>query len=192
MSTLLVHGADVVVTMDAVRREIRGGSVLIRGNTIETVGTDADVVTWMAADPAARSPDKTMSARGCVVMPGMVNCHHHLYQSLTRTVGTGHGLGLFDWLKMLYPIWSKVDPDAIYVSAKLALCELVLSGATTVADHLYLFPNGSRLDDEIRAAQELGVRFHPTRGSMSLGQSQGGLPPDSVVENEDAILKDCF
>ncbi|HEX9451456.1 MAG TPA: amidohydrolase family protein, partial [Burkholderiales bacterium] len=136
MSTLLVHGADVVVTMDAVRREIRGGSVFIRGNAIETVGTDADVVTWMAADPAARSPDKTISARGCVVMPGMVNCHHHLFQSLTRTVGTGRGLGLFDWLKMLYPIWSKVDPDAIYVSAKLALCELVLSGATTVADHL--------------------------------------------------------
>src|SRR5579859_564747 len=191
MSTLLVHGADVVVTMDAIRREIRGGSVFIRDNVIETVGSDADIVAWMAANSAARAPAQTIDARGCVVMPGMVNCHHHLFQSLTRTVGTGRGLGLFDWLKMLYPIWSKVDPDAIYVSAKLALSELVLSGATTVADHLYLFPNGSRLDDEIRAAQELGVRFHPTRGSMSVGESMGGLPPDYLVEEEKAILADC-
>ena len=191
MSTLLVHGADVVVTMDAQRREIRGASVFVRGNVIETVGSDADVAAWIAAKPAARAPAQTIDARGCVVMPGMVNCHHHLYQSLTRTVGTGRGLGLFDWLKRLYPIWSKVDPDAIYVSAKLALCELVLSGATTVADHLYLFPNGSRLDDEIRAAQELGVRFHPTRGSMSVGESAGGLPPDYLVEDEKAILADC-
>ena len=189
-STLLIGRADIVVTMDATRREIRGGSVFIRGNAIETVGTEADVAAWMAADPAARSPDTTLNARGCVVMPGMVNCHHHLYQSLTRTVGSGSGLGLFDWLKMLYPIWSKVDADAIYVSAKLALCELVLSGATTVSDHLYLFPNGSRLDDEIRAAQELGVRFHPTRGSMSVGESAGGLPPDYLVEDEKDILAD--
>jgi 8-oxoguanine deaminase len=191
MSTLLVHGADVVVTMDPIRREIRSGSVFVRDNIIETVGSDADVAAWIAAKPAARTPAQTIDARGCVVMPGLVNCHHHLYQSLTRTVGTGRGLGLFDWLKMLYPIWSKVDPDAIYVSAKLALCELVLSGATTVADHLYLFPNGSRLDDEIRAAQELGVRFHPTRGSMSVGESEGGLPPDYLVEDEKAILADC-
>src|ERR1700687_2838645 len=182
--TLLVYGADVVVTMNAIRREICGGSVFIGGNAIETVGSDADVARWMAADPVARTPDRTISARGCVVMPGMVNCHHHLFQSLTRTVGTGRGLRLFDWLEMLSPIWSKIDPDAIYVSAKLALCELVLSGATTVADHLYLFPNGSRLDDELRAAQELGVRFHPTRGSMSVGESAGGLPPDYLVEDE--------
>ena len=190
-ATLLIRNADVVVTMNATRREIRGGSVFIRGNAIETVGSDADVAAWIAADPVARTPAQTISARGCVVMPGMVNCHHHLYQSLTRTIGTGNGLGLFDWLKRLYPIWSKVDPDAIYVSAKLALAELVLSGATTVADHLYLFPNGSRLDDEIRAAQELGVRFHPTRGSMSVGESAGGLPPDYLVEDERDILADC-
>ena len=190
-ATLLIRNADVVVTMNATRREIRGGSVFIRGNAIETVSSDADVAAWIAADPVARTPAQTISARGCVVMPGMVNCHHHLYQSLTRTIGTGNGLGLFDWLKRLYPIWSKVDPDAIYVSAKLALAELVLSGATTVADHLYLFPNGSRLDDEIRAAQELGVRFHPTRGSMSVGESAGGLPPDYLVEDERDILADC-
>ena len=178
MSTLLVHGAEVVVTMDAARREIRGGSVFIRGNTIESVGSDADVAAWMAADPASRTPARRIGARGCVVMPGLVNCHHHLYQTLTRGIGTGRGLALFDWLKMLYPIWSRLDPEGAYVSAKLALCELVLSGATTVADHLYLFPNGVRLDDEIRAAQELGVRFHPTRGSMSVGvqRSQMSCP----------------
>ena len=125
-----------------------------------------------------------------MILPGLVNCHHHLFQSLTRTIGTGSGLGLFDWLKKLYPIWAELNPDAVYVSARLALCELVLSGATTVADHLYLFPNGSRLDDEIRAAQEIGVRFHPTRGSMSVGESGGGLPPDRIVEDERAILAD--
>lgn len=190
MSTLLVHGADVVVTMDAMRREIRGGSVFVRGDAIETVGTDADVAAWIAADPVARTPVRAISARGCVILPGLVNCHHHLYQSLTRTIGTGSGLALFDWLKKLYPIWAELNPDAVYVSAKLALCELVLSGATTVADHLYLFPNGSRLDDEIRAAQEIGVRFHPTRGSMSVGESGGGLPPDRIVEDERAILAD--
>jgi 8-oxoguanine deaminase len=191
LSTLLVKGAEIVVTMDAQRREIRGGSVFVRDNAIEAVGSDADVAAWIAADPLARTPAQTIDARGCVILPGLVNCHHHLYQTLTRTVGTGRGLGLFDWLKTLYPIWAMVDADAIYVSAKLALCELVLSGATTVADHLYLFPNGSRLDDEIRAAQELGVRFHPTRGSMSVGESAGGLPPDYLVEGEKAILADC-
>jgi 8-oxoguanine deaminase len=125
-----------------------------------------------------------------VVMPGLVNCHHHLFQTLTRAIGTGAGRGLFDWLKLLYPIWARLDPEAIYVSTKLALCELVMTGATTVADHLYLYPNGVQLYDEIAAARELGVRFHPTRGSMSVGQSQGGLPPDNVVEDESAILKD--
>ena len=190
MSTLLVHGADVLVTMDAMRCEIRGGSVFVRGDAIETVGTDAEVAAWIAADPVARTPARAISARGCVILPGLVNCHHHLYQSLTRAIGTGGGLALFDWLKKLYPIWAELNPDAVYVSAKLALCELVLSGATTVADHLYLFPNGSRLDDEIRAAQEIGVRFHPTRGSMSVGESGGGLPPDRIVEDERAILAD--
>lgn len=190
MSTLLVKGAEVVVTMDAIRREIRGGSVFVRNNVIETVGSDANVAAWIAAEPAARAPTRTIDARGCVVMPGLVNCHHHLFQSLTRSIGTGGGLALFDWLKKLYPVWAELNPDAVYVSAKLALCELVLSGATTVADHLYLFPNGARLDDEIRAAQEIGVRFHPTRGSMSVGESGGGLPPDRIVEDERTILAD--
>lgn len=192
MTTLLVHNADVLVTMDVQRREIAGGSVFIRDGAVEYLGADAVVETWMAADRAARTPARKIDARGCVVMPGLVNCHHHLYQSLTRTIGTGRGAGLFDWLKMLYPIWRWLDPEAAYVSAKLALCELVLSGATTVADHLYLFPNGVRLDDEIQAARELGVRFHPTRGSMSMGESTGGLPPDYLVEDERAILADSL
>jgi cytosine/adenosine deaminase-related metal-dependent hydrolase len=120
-----------------------------------------------------------------------VNCHHHLYQTLTRSIGTAQGKSLFEWLQTLYPIWGQMDAEAVYVSAKLGLAELMLSGATTVADHLYLFPNDARLDDEIGAAREIGVRFHPTRGSMSLGQSQGGLPPDSVCEDEVEILADC-
>jgi cytosine/adenosine deaminase-related metal-dependent hydrolase len=124
-----------------------------------------------------------------VVMPGMVNTHHHLYQTLTRCIAQDDGL--FNWLRTLYPIWARMTPEAVYVSAKIGLAELLLSGCTTSSDHLYLYPNGSRIDDEIHAARELGIRFHATRGSMSLGESQGGLPPDSVVEDEAAILKDC-
>ena len=187
---LLVRDADVVVAMDAARREIPGGAVAIEGNAIACVGTTAEVLAWIAADPSRRTPARTLDARGCVVLPGLVNCHHHLFQTLTRAIGTGKGLGLFDWLKMLYPVWNGLDPEAARVSAKLGLAELVLSGATTVADHRYLFPNGSRLDDDIEGARDVGVRFHPTRGSMSLGQSRGGLPPDSLVEEEGAILAD--
>jgi 8-oxoguanine deaminase len=186
---LLVRDADVVVTMDAARREIARGSVAIAGNSIACVGTVAEVDAWIAADPV-RKPARTVDASGCVVMPGLVNCHHHLFQTLTRAIGTGKGLGLFDWLKMLYAVWGGLDAEAAHVSVKLGLAELMLSGATTVADHRYLFPNGSRLDDDIAAAREVGVRFHPTRGSMSLGQSRGGLPPDSLVEEEGAILAD--
>jgi 8-oxoguanine deaminase len=192
VSSLLIGNAAVLLTMDRGRREIPGGSVLVQDDAIVAVGRHAEIERWIAQDAAQRAPQRIIDARGCVVLPGLINCHHHLFQTLTRSIGTGRGHGLFDWLTLLYPIWARLDPDAIYVSAKLALCELVLSGATTVADHLYLFPNGVRLDDEIAAARELGVRFHPTRGSMSLGQSQGGLPPDSVVENEDRILEDSL
>src|SRR6185369_13865767 len=189
--SLLIRNAEVVVTMDEARRELPRASVLVEGNTVAAVGGEAEIAGWIAADPA-RQPERALDVRGCVLLPGLVNGHHHLYQSLTRGVGTAQGLGLFDWLKKLYPIWAGIDPDAVRVSAKLALAELVLSGATTVADHLYLFPNGVRLDDEIAAARELGVRFHPTRGSMSLGESRGGLPPDALVEDERAILADCL
>jgi 8-oxoguanine deaminase len=188
---LEVRHADMLVTMDAVRREIADGALIVRGNMIEFVDTTFNVDAWIAQDPCTRQPDQVIDARGTVVLPGLVNCHHHLYQTLTRAMGTAQGLKLFDWLKMLYPVWAEMDAEAVYVSAKLGLAELLLGGATTVADHLYLFPNGARLEDEIRAAHELGVRFHPTRGSMSLGESHGGLPPDRVCEPEDAILRDC-
>jgi 8-oxoguanine deaminase len=189
MSILIQH-ANTLVTMDAPRREITDAAILIEGREIVTVGTTAEVKQWMLDNK--HQAEREIDASGTVILPGLVNCHHHLYQTLTRSIGTAAGLSLFDWLQTLYPIWGQMDSEAVYVSAKLGLAELILSGATTVADHLYLFPNDARLDDEIRAAQELGVRFHPTRGSMSLGQSQGGLPPDNVCEDEDDILADCI
>ena len=190
--SLLVENADVLVTLDAQRRELRGGAIYVRNNLIQYVGTKAEMAAWMAAEPVTRTPTRRIDARGCVIIPGLVNGHHHLFQTLTRTVGTSGGLALFDWLKKLYPIWGQMDPEAVHTSAKLALAELLLSGATTVADHLYLFANGSRIDDEIAAAQELGVRFHPTRGSMSVGERAGGLPPDRLVEKDDDLLKDSL
>jgi cytosine/adenosine deaminase-related metal-dependent hydrolase len=192
MSSLLIKNAAVLVTMDRARREIAGGSMVVRDDAIAAVGDVAQIDAWIAQDAAQRAPQHVIDARGCVVLPGLVNCHHHLFQTLTRSIGTGEGRGLFDWLNLLYPVWARLDPEAIYVSAKLALCELVLSGATTVADHLYLYTNGIRIHDEIAAAQELGVRFHPTRGSMSVGKSMGGLPPDNVIENEEDILRESL
>ncbi len=189
MSLLLIDNAEVLVTMDGERREIENGAIVIRNNVIEQLGSSDEVHACLSADRL--KPDRRIDASGCVIVPGLVNCHHHLYQTLTRSIGTAQGKSLFDWLQTLYPIWGEMDAVAVYVSAKLGLAELLLSGATTVADHLYLFPNDARLDDEIRAARELGVRFHPTRGSMSLGQSQGGLPPDNVCEDESDILTDC-
>ncbi len=189
MSLVLIDHADVLVTMDDERREIKDAALLIRDNVIEMLGTSAELHQQLQTE--GLQADRQVDASGCIVIPGLVNCHHHLYQTLTRSIGTGEGKSLFDWLTALYPIWGQMDAEAVYVSARLGLVELLLSGATTISDHLYLFPNGARLDDEIRAARELGVRFHPTRGSMSLGQSQGGLPPDSVCEDEDDILADC-
>lgn len=195
MPTLLVKNADALVTMNQRRDEIKNGAVLVEDNQIEWVGPGDNLDRYLSEsrpDLARNGLDRVIDARGCVVLPGLVNCHHHLYQTLTRTIGTGSGKVLFDWLKFLYPIWAEMTPEAIYVSAKIGLSELVLSGCTTVADHLYLYPNGSKIDDEIRAAQEIGVRFHPTRGSMSLGESQGGLPPDRVCDTEPDIIKDCI
>ena len=189
MRLVLIDHAEVLVTMDDERREIKDGALLIRDNVIEMLGTSAELHQQMQT--MGLQADRQVDASGCIVIPGLVNCHHHLYQTLTRSIGTAEGKSLFDWLTTLYPIWGQMDAEAVYVSARLGLVELLLSGATTVADHLYLFPNDARLDDEIRAARELGVRFHPTRGSMSLGQSKGGLPPDSVCEDEDDILADC-
>lgn len=180
MSTLLIKNADLLITMNAGRERIVGGALLARDGVIEQVGLTTD----LAADA-----DTVIDAKGMAVLPGLVNTHHHLYQTLTRCLAQDDGL--FGWLSTLYPIWARMNAEAVYVSAKVGLAELLLSGCTTSSDHLYLYPNGSRIDDEIRAARELGIRFHATRGSMSLGESQGGLPPDSVVEEEAAILKDC-
>ncbi len=188
MSHLLIRNADVLVTMDDSRREISQAAMLLCDHKIEKISTTAEMDRYVSEQQI--NIDEVIDARGCVVMPGLINCHHHLYQTLTRTIGTADGLSLFDWLKTLYPIWGQMDAESVYISAKLALVELILSGATTVADHLYLFPNGARLDDEIAAAAELGVRFHPTRGSMSLGESQGGLPPDNICDSESHILED--
>lgn len=189
MNLLLQH-ADVIATQDDAGTEFHQASVFVRDGWIAAVGHDDQIERWMAEEPASRTPDRRIDLTGCVLIPGLVNGHHHLYQTLTRAAGTARGLVLFDWLKLFYPIWGRMDPEAVYVSAKVGLAELLLSGATTVADHLYMFPNGAKLDDEIAAAQELGVRFHPTRGSMSLGESRGGLPPDALVEDEEAILAD--
>jgi 8-oxoguanine deaminase len=148
---------------------------------IEAVGTTDEL-------PAVA--DEVIDATGMVVMPGMVNTHHHMYQSLTRAVGAAQDSELFGWLQTLYPIWANLTPEMIRVSTQTAMSELILSGCTTSSDHLYIYPNGITLDDSIEAADAIGMRFHAARGAMSVGQSQGGLPPDSVVEDEDAILAD--
>jgi cytosine/adenosine deaminase-related metal-dependent hydrolase len=180
MHEILIRGAEVVVTMDATRRELAGADVLIRGGQIAAVG-------------AGLATDGTViSAHGCVVTPGLVNTHHHLYQTLTRAVPGGQDALLFGWLKTLYPIWARMGPEEMRVSAQVGLAELALSGCTLSSDHLYLYPNGARLEDTIHAAAELGLRFHPTRGAMSIGESAGGLPPDSLVEREADILNDCI
>ena len=167
--------------MDAQRREIPDGGLFIRDGFIEQVGPSAEL-------PA--SADENLDLRGHVVFPGLINTHHHLYQTLTRAVPAAQDANLFNWLKTLYPIWANLTPEAIRVSTLTGLAELALSGCTTASDHLYIFPDGCRLDDEIEAAREIGVRFHASRGSMSLGESKGGLPPDRVVETEDFILKE--
>ncbi len=183
---LLIRDADMLVTMDAQRREIRNGALVARGSAIIWVGAAAELPTELA-----ESATRTISARGRLVMPGMVNTHHHFYQTLTRAVGAAQDAVLFDWLKTLYPIWAELRPEDVRVSTQLALTELLLSGCTTSSDHHYLWPNGSRLDDQFEAAEAVGVRFHGARGSMSLGESQGGLPPDRVTEDEASILRDC-
>ena len=181
MSTLLIKHAAVLVTMDDERREIRDGGLFVRDNVIEAVGRTADL---------PEAADEVLDLSGHIVLPGLVNTHHHMYQSLTRVIPAGQNNELFGWLGALYPIWAGLRSEAVYVSAKLAAAELALSGCTTSSDHLYIFPNDVQLEDEIRGVGEVGLRFHATRGSMSLGESKGGLPPDSVVEDEDAILAD--
>ncbi|GAB4471142.1 MAG: 8-oxoguanine deaminase [Anaerolineae bacterium] len=183
MSTTLIRRAQVLVTMDAERREIADGGLFIRDNVIEQVGPTAEL-------PA--EADRVIDLSGHLVLPGLINTHHHFYQTLTRVVPAAQNANLFNWLKTLYPIWAGLTGEAVYVSALVAMAEMMLSGCTTSSDHLYIYPNDARIDDEIRAAQEIGLRFHAARGSMSLGESKGGLPPDRVVEDEEAILADCL
>ncbi len=182
VSTLLVRNAARLVTMDDDRREIAGGCVYSEDGWITAVGTSAEV-------PAAA--DVILDMTDHIVAPGLVNTHHHLYQTLTRAVPDAQNVPLFSWLRALYPLWSRLTPEAVGVATQVGLIELARSGCTTAADHQYLFPNGSTLGDQIEAASEVGLRFHASRGSMSLGESQGGLPPDGLVEDEDAILEDC-
>jgi len=180
--TLLIKNARVLVTMDDERREIANGAVYIRGSVIERVGPSAEL---------PREADEIIDASNHVVLPGLVNTHHHMYQSLTRAVPAAQNGELFNWLTNLYPIWANLTPEMVRVSTQVAMAELILSGCTTSSDHLYIYPNGCRLDDSIEAAAEIGMRFHAARGAMSVGQSKGGLPPDRVVEEEGAILKDA-
>jgi cytosine/adenosine deaminase-related metal-dependent hydrolase len=177
--TLLIRDATLVATFDDARQELPGASVLLRGNLVEAVGPAAEL---------PREADEVIDARGHLVIPGLVNTHHHMVQSLTRAVRSVQDAELFSWLRGLYPIWAHLTPEMVKVSTQVAMAELLLSGCTTTSDHLYIYPNGCRLDDAIEGAALAGMRYTATRGSMSVGQGQGGLPPDRVVEREDLIL----
>ena len=179
--TLLVKHADMLVTMDGARRELRDAGLFVEGNRIAAVGPTSEL---------PGSADEVLDFSGHIVIPGLVNTHHHMFQSLTRAVPAAQNAELFDWLKSLYRMWAHLTPEMIEVSTLTAMAELLLSGCTTSSDHLYLYPNGSRLDDSIAAAARIGMRFHASRGSMSVSEKDGGLPPDTLVENERAILKD--
>jgi 8-oxoguanine deaminase len=178
---MLVRNADMLVTMDAGRREIRGGGLFIEGNRITAVGP---------TDSLPAEADVVLDMGGHIVVPGLVNTHHHMFQSLTRVLPGAQDNSLFGWLEALYPVWSRITPEMMGVSTMVSMAELILSGCTTSSDHQYLFPNGCRLEDAIESAARIGMRFHACRGSMSVGRSQGGLPPDGLVEREDAILAD--
>ncbi|NKX40388.1 8-oxoguanine deaminase [Rhodobacteraceae bacterium R_SAG2] len=180
MAETLIRGADYLITMDDTRRELACADLLLRDGVIAEIGQ------------GLRTEGEIVEAKGCVVTPGLVNTHHHLYQSMTRAVPGAQDALLFGWLQRLYPIWARMGPEHMFVSAQIGLAELALSGCSLSSDHLYLYPNGVRLEDTIHAAAELGLRFHPTRGSMSIGESDGGLPPDALVEREAAILEDCI
>lgn len=180
MTETLIRNADVVVTMDDARSEPKNTDILIRDGVIADIGQ------------GLLSKGDVIDAAGCVVTPGLVNTHHHLFQTLTRAVPAAQDAALFGWLQTLYPIWSRMGPEHLFTSAQIGLAELALSGCTMTSDHLYLYPGGGKLDDTIAAAGEVGLRFHATRGSMSIGESKGGLPPDALVEDEAAILEDCI
>jgi cytosine/adenosine deaminase-related metal-dependent hydrolase len=181
MSTLLAKNAEMLVTMDGARREIRGGGLYAEDGVIKKVGP---------TDELPSTADTMLDLAGQIVLPGFVNTHHHLNQTLTRNLPAGQNVNLFPWLRAHYRIWARVDAQASRASTLVGLAELALSGCTTVFDHSYIFKNGNSVDVQVEAARDLGVRFHASRGSMSLGESRGGLPPDDCVEEEAAILRD--
>ena len=183
MSNLIVRNIGLLVTMDDKRTEVEKVNMVIRDGLVEYIG--------QSIEDLSDKKSETLDLGGYAVFPGLINTHHHLYQTLTRVVPGSQNSGLFKWLRTLYPIWAKMDGTAVYISALVGMAELLLSGCTSSSDHLYMFPNGATLEDTIRAAKDIGIRFHPTRGSMSLGESDGGLPPDELVEKETAILNDC-
>jgi 8-oxoguanine deaminase len=183
VTTLLLKNIHTLITMNAAGEELRDAAVLIRDNVIEQIGA-SEVL-------AATAADRTIDLKGRhIVLPGLINTHHHFYQTLTRVIPAAQNVALFDWLKALYPIWARLTATGVRASAQMCAAELILSGCTTASDHLYIFPNDCTLDEEILAVRELGLRFHASRGSMSVGASLGGLPPDSVVETEADILRD--
>ncbi|MDP4609543.1 MAG: 8-oxoguanine deaminase [Burkholderiaceae bacterium] len=181
MTTLLIKNAQAIACMDDAHTELAGASILVRDGLIAHIGNAVDMT-----DQA----DQVIDASQHAVVPGLINTHHHMYQSLTKAIPGVQNAELFSWLQGLYPMWAGLTPEMVQVSTQVAMAELMLSGCTTSSDHLYIYPNGVRLDDSIEAAHSMGMRFVATRGSMSVGQSDGGLPPDQVVEREDAILKD--
>ncbi len=186
MNTLLIRNAHRLVAMDgspdAIGTELADGAIFARNGWIERVGPTSKLPTHA---------HRVIDARGKVVLPGFVNTHHHLYQTMTRAVFGAESTGLFDWLKTLYPIWNRMTPDHVRVATTLGLAELALTGCTTAFDHQYMWPKGSSIDDQFEGAKHVGLRFHASRGSMSVGESSGGLPPDSAVEEEGAILRAC-
>jgi 8-oxoguanine deaminase len=183
MTTMLVKNASTIVTMDDSRHELMDASFFINNGFFEQIGSFSSM---------PETADTILDLEGYIVFPGLINTHHHFYQTLTRCIPGAQNSNLFNWLKTLYPIWSRITPNDIFISTQTALAELALSGCSTASDHLYIFPNGTNLADEIIAANEVGLRLHASRGSMSLGESQGGLPPDELVEKENYILQDCL
>jgi 8-oxoguanine deaminase len=181
MATLLIRDAAHIETFDDNDLALKDASIFVRDGAIEAIGP---------ASALPREADRVVDARGCIVIPGLVNTHHHFYQTLTRAVPGTQDVELFDWLVTLYPIWAHLTPAGLRSATAIASAELLLSGCTTAMDHTYMWPNGCRVDDEVEVAREIGIRFHASRGSMSVGQAHGGLPPDSCVEDEPAILKD--
>ena len=184
MPSLLIRNAHTIATMDDGLQELKDASLYVQNGVITWVGAHAELPCEL------QDADEVIAAHHHLVIPGMVNTHHHMYQSLTRAIPSVQNAELFSWLQGLYPLWAGLTPEMVHVSTQVAMAELLLSGCTTSADHLYIYPNGVRLDDSIEAAQAIGMRFVACRGSMSVGQAQGGLPPDAVVEKEDAILKE--